>query len=587
MAQQPVRVGEEFRINSYTTSTQFVPSVGMDSDGNFVVTWASLGQDGSNLGIYAQRYINNGIPIGEEFQVNTYTTNKQEYPSIGMDSDGNFVIAWTSREQDGSGYGIYAQRYSSNGIPQGSEFQVNSYTTNRQYSPSVGIDDDGNFIITWTSLGQDGSGYGVYAQRYVNDGTPQGEEFQVNSYTTNRQFESKVAMDSDGDFVVIWVSNAQDGDSYGIYGQRYAKNGNPQESEFQVNTYTTLSQRQAYVEMDSEGNFIVAWTSSGQDSNTLGVYAQRYTSGGNPIGNEFQVNTYTTSSQVSPSIEMNSEGDFVIAWGSLYQDGDAGGLYAQCYISDGTPKGQEFQVNTYTTSSQGTSSMAGDGKGNFIITWSSVYQDGDRGGIYAQRYKIPTPTIPDISTLVLNTCTRPYSAAFDPITEAIGYQVQITVLARNGEIITRRIDDNEISGNFNIPRRLLGTDVEIQIAAIFLDDETGEEVIGEFSKTGTFTLGCDAAGNLVLESRNTNLYAIQLSPNPVQNQLQVQLQSNVASAAELKILSLDGKILLEQQQSLFEGQNDLNINVEPLAVGTYFLQILTETGVEQVKFVKL
>ncbi|MEN0051444.1 MAG: T9SS type A sorting domain-containing protein [Bacteroidota bacterium] len=201
--------------------------------------------------------------------------------------------------------------------------------------------------------------------------------------------------------------------------------------------------------------------------------------------------------------------------------------------------------------------------------------------------KLSKYAIPNINTLILNTCTRPFSASFDPVPDAIGYQVQITVLARNGELITRRIEENEISGNFNIPKRLLGTDVEIQIAAIFLDEETGEEVVGEFSKTGVFTLGCDEAGNLVLENRNTNLNAIQLSPNPVQNQLQVQLQSELASGAELKILSLDGKILLEQQQSLFEGQNDLNINVEQLAVGTYFLQILTETGVEQVKFVKL
>jgi len=228
-----------------------------------------------------------------------------------------------------------------------------------------------------------------------------------------------------------------------------------------------------------------------------------------------------------------------------------------------------------------------DSDGDFVIAWQSYSQDGSYQGIYAQRFKIPTPTIPDINTLILNTCTRPYSASFDPVTDAIGYQVQITVLARNGEIITRRIDDNEISGNFNIPRRLLGTDVEIQIAAIFLDDDTGEEVVGEFSETGTFTLGCDEAWNLVLESRKTTRKNIQLSPNPVQNLLQIQLQSEISSSTDLKILSLDGKILLEQQQQLFEGQNNLNINVTQLAAGTYFLQILTETGVEQVKFVKL
>ncbi len=52
----------------------------------------------------------------------------------------------------------------------GGEFQVNTYTANDQADPSVGMDPSGNFVIAWHSLGQDGSGPGVYAQRYNGDG---------------------------------------------------------------------------------------------------------------------------------------------------------------------------------------------------------------------------------------------------------------------------------------------------------------------------------------------------------------------------------------------------------------------------------
>src|SRR5690606_9020679 len=151
-----------------------------------------------NYGIYAQRYDSSGNEVGEEFQVNTYTTKNQVLPSVAMDSDGDFVITWHSFGQDGAGYGIYARRYDRLGNATGSEFKVNTYTTNIQSNPDVAMDSDGDFVITWHSFGQDGSVYGVYAQRYDSLGNAVGEEFRVNTYTTDHHLYPSVAMDSDG-----------------------------------------------------------------------------------------------------------------------------------------------------------------------------------------------------------------------------------------------------------------------------------------------------------------------------------------------------------------------------------------------------
>jgi hypothetical protein len=45
-------------------------------------------------------------------------------------------------------------------------FRVNSNTVNDQLDPSIGIDRVGNFMVVWTSTGQDGSDLGVFAQRF-------------------------------------------------------------------------------------------------------------------------------------------------------------------------------------------------------------------------------------------------------------------------------------------------------------------------------------------------------------------------------------------------------------------------------------
>jgi hypothetical protein len=85
-----------------------------------------------------------------------------------MDGDGDFAVAWRSTVQEPSGYGIYAQRYDSAGTPLGNELHVNTYTTSDQFDPYVAMDADGDFIISWTSTGQDGSSNGVYAQRFAD-----------------------------------------------------------------------------------------------------------------------------------------------------------------------------------------------------------------------------------------------------------------------------------------------------------------------------------------------------------------------------------------------------------------------------------
>ena len=69
--------------------------------------------------------------------------------------------------------------------------------------------------------------------------------------------------------------------------------------------------------MDADGDFVVAWGSEGQDGDYTGVYAQRYDGGGGRAqGPEFRVNTFTTGSQLRPAVAVDDDGDFVVAWES-------------------------------------------------------------------------------------------------------------------------------------------------------------------------------------------------------------------------------------------------------------------------------
>jgi hypothetical protein len=386
-AQLPLPAGGEFRVNTYTTNDQRFPAVAMDGGGNFVVVWTSEVYDGDASAVVGQRYDAAGVPLGGEFQVNVYTTGLQRRPAVAMDSRGNFVVVWESDGQDGSSYGVFGRRFDAAGVSLGAEFQVNTYTTGGQGGARVAVDAGRRFVVVWTSA-HDGGLTGVFGQRYDAAGAPVGSEFRVNTYTTGPQSSPAVAMTSEGAFVVVWASEAQDGDLEGIFGQRYDAAGVPVGSEFRVNTYTTADQSIPVVAMAPGGTFVVVWTSDGQDGSGDGIVGRRFDAAGVALGGEFPVNTYTTSFQFYPAVAMDPGGSFVAVWQSYKQDGSDYGVFGQRYDFAGVPLGDEFRVNTYTTGDQGFfPAVALGAGGNFVVVWASTAdQDGSSMGVFGQRY---------------------------------------------------------------------------------------------------------------------------------------------------------------------------------------------------------
>ncbi len=378
------KVGNEFQVNTYTTNSQRYPSVASLADGNFVVVWASWFLDGSDNGVFGQLFDGRGTKIGSEFQANTYIIFDQGYPSVASFSNGNFVVTWMSDGQDGDSWGVYGQVFDGNGSKIGSEFRANSYTIWWQRFPSVASFSNGNFVVTWMSYGQDGSADEIYGQLFDGNGSKIGSEFRVNSYTTNDQRSSSVASFSNGNFVVTWWSKDQDGSGLGVYGQLFNGNGSNIGSEFQVNSYTTSSQHYPSVASFSNGNFVVTWASNGQDGSDNGVYGQLFTGNASNIGSEFQVNTYSNNSQSVPVVAGFSDGNFVVTWQSSGQDGSASGVYGQLFNGNGSKIGSEFRANTYVTFDQMIPSVASLANGNFVVTWQSDVQDGSGVGIYGQ-----------------------------------------------------------------------------------------------------------------------------------------------------------------------------------------------------------
>ena len=163
-------MGPEFLVNTVRSGDQQDPAVGRQPDGGFLVAWES--DDANNTGIFAQLFDFNGVDVGQEFLVNNIQENNQEFVAVGAWS-GGYVVAWESFP-DGEGRGIFARRFDSNGVPLGDQFLVNTIQDRDQRFPSVSVFDGGEFVIVW----QDDD-IGSQGQEFDAAGEKLGQQFDI------------------------------------------------------------------------------------------------------------------------------------------------------------------------------------------------------------------------------------------------------------------------------------------------------------------------------------------------------------------------------------------------------------------------
>ncbi len=387
-AQSQGMLGPEFQVNSTATGEQYSATV-IGGEGGFVVVWAGS-SDGSYSGVFGRRLAADGSPIGVDFPINTVTASHQGSAAAATGPDGGFVVTWTNGDLSvGGESNIAARSFDSAGNPLSSdEVRVNTFTTGRQSTPAVAGAQDGSFVVVWRSPVYGYPNYEIRARRLASDGSPLGEELQVNASTSERQLYPSVSSVAGG-FVVAWHIDLG-ADDFDIAARFLTSDGNPTGDDFQISTYNTGMQAFPVVDTAPSGDFLIAWQSFGSIGNDQdsSVQARLFSSDGTPRGDQVQVNTYTSGSQLRPDVAATADGGFVATWtdGSAFsggQDGDSYGIFARTIATDGTPAGDEFQVNAYTTFAQRIPGIARVGD-RFVVAWQGT-RSGVGRDIWARR----------------------------------------------------------------------------------------------------------------------------------------------------------------------------------------------------------
>ena len=309
-------------------------AVGMAADGSAVLV--RTGGDIDGTGIVAQRFDSAGVATGPAFTVNQLTSGFQRDPSVAVQPDGSFIVAWTSEFSLGgdlSGTSIQMRRFAPDASPLGNQVQVNTIEGEDQFQPAVSVNGSGQFVVAWTSdpisslsrgaTGFDDSGSTIRSQSFTSAGARNGLEVQVNSSKAGYQQFPRVAVATDGTYLVVWETESGATGPYdlNVQGQLFATDSSTIGVELQLNTITGgLQQAPDAAWVPKSNAFQVVWQSTGSygsDASTPTTYSiqSRSVSLGGVLGPaELQVNEETERHQSFPSIDADPAGFAIVTW---------------------------------------------------------------------------------------------------------------------------------------------------------------------------------------------------------------------------------------------------------------------------------
>lgn len=344
-AQFPVSIGAPMELSSYTTGNNAEPDVEALADGRFLVVWGGVNAPGDDSSVRGRFLSSEGAFLGPEMTLNTVTEGIQRRPRAEALPDGGFLSGWTSPDGGfvmiGTDQGAFVSRFASDGTPNDEEFQVNTLTDYYQVVSDVVATPDGGFLVAWNSVGSfgnDNSGWSIQARRYDADEVPEGDQFQVNTYTFSTQYGARLARQPNGDFVVIWGgSRAADR----VAGRRLSSAGLPLGDQFLISSVG----RQPELSMASDGSFVVAW--GYQDAqNYANVEAQRFDSQGMPAGKPFTVTEPSNDRFFTyPELAHTEDDAFLVVWGERQRaDPTVGAIAGRAFAADGAPLGEAVRL---------------------------------------------------------------------------------------------------------------------------------------------------------------------------------------------------------------------------------------------------
>jgi subtilisin family serine protease/6-phosphogluconolactonase (cycloisomerase 2 family) len=209
-------VGSSFlaNTNAKTGGFSLAGDVALDSQGNFVIVWSSRPSGETRSSIYMQRFNSSGARLGDETKISLAPTDALR-PRVER-NDAGFVVVWEQRPDAGGDYDVMARLFDPNGNPLSDAINIASNLGSVQQTPHVVLLPEGGFFAVWESTGSGDVGSDILGQQFTASGQKVRSEVVINEFTAGNQSGASVTLLAPSKLMVAWEGQGE-GDSQGVF----------------------------------------------------------------------------------------------------------------------------------------------------------------------------------------------------------------------------------------------------------------------------------------------------------------------------------------------------------------------------------
>ena len=310
---------KQFTVNADTAGDQMTPAVAMDKNGNFVVVWADDKDGNGAYEIFMRGFDENGKERIKTTVVNSKADGQQRNPSIAMAPDGRFVVAWEDESNGAKTPQIYIRGFDANGKQTFADRNVDNLEGVRR-KPSVGMADDGTFVVTWEDDSDMNDWFQVQAKGFKADGTDRIKRFTVNSVADGQQLNPSISMNGAGVFFIAYEDDADKNGVYRIKARGYKADGSQLVADMHISD-AGENAVQPVLCVDKNSNVVYSWTAKALNKGDIRrrVYKNKALA-----AKTYNANSIKEGYQDQPAVACTEGGKYAVLW---HDDLDENGYY--------------------------------------------------------------------------------------------------------------------------------------------------------------------------------------------------------------------------------------------------------------------
>ena len=277
-------LGTRIRVSTAPSHLTAVPAVAVAASGAFAVAWQSDGSAPDTPDVLVRHFSAQGVAPDGPSRVNGSTVRGQGQtaPDIAMAPGGASVVVWFDSGRNGEG-DVLARRYGAGGAAEGDTLRVHASSPQlAEQVPAVAMDASGAFVVAWQTAAPVGSnhGLGITAQRFNAAGDSVGGPVAVSPAADVSQSLPAVAVGPGGRAHVVWQRarpqlSTEPVQLNDVFARTLGPDG-PVGLPVLVNERSVGYKRVSSVAMDLEGNALVVWDAARPDGKNQDVYVRRY-----------------------------------------------------------------------------------------------------------------------------------------------------------------------------------------------------------------------------------------------------------------------------------------------------------------------